>query len=43
VVALEQRALVTHDLESDPRYLRQKVKRLGYKTYICYPLELPRG
>lgn len=43
VVALEHQALVTHDLESDPRYLRQKVKRLGYKTYICYPLELPQG
>lgn len=43
LVALGHRALVTHDLASDNRYLRQKVKKLGYKTYICYPLELPQG
>lgn len=42
-VALGHKALVTHDLASDGRYLRQKVKKLGYKTYICYPLELPQG
>lgn len=34
---------MTHDLASDARYLRQKVKKLGYKTYVCYPLELPQG
>jgi DNA-binding SARP family transcriptional activator len=43
LVALGHRALVTHDLAADGRYLRQKVKKLGYKTYICYPLELPQG
>ncbi|GEM81958.1 BTAD domain-containing putative transcriptional regulator [Meiothermus hypogaeus] len=43
LVALGQRPLVTHDLASDARYLRQKVKKLGYKTYVCYPLELPQG
>ncbi|MCX7783133.1 MAG: winged helix-turn-helix domain-containing protein [Meiothermus sp.] len=43
LVALGHQALVTHDLASDPRYLRQKVKKLGYKTYLCYPLELPQG
>ncbi|ADH62197.1 response regulator receiver and SARP domain protein [Allomeiothermus silvanus DSM 9946] len=42
LVALGHQPLVTHDLASDGRYLRQKVKRLGYKTYVCYPLELPR-
>lgn len=43
LVALDHKALVTHSLDADQRYLRQKVKRLGYKTYICYPLELPQG
>jgi len=43
VVSLEHHPLVTHDLPSDTRYLRQKVKKLGYKTYVCYPLELPFG
>ncbi|MER3480255.1 MAG: PAS sensor protein [Meiothermus sp.] len=43
LVALGHRPLVTHDLASDGRYLRQKVKKLGYKTYVCYPLELPQG
>lgn len=43
IVALGHKALVTHDLTSDQRYLRQKVKKLGYKTYISYPLELPQG
>ncbi|MCL6525688.1 MAG: winged helix-turn-helix domain-containing protein [Thermaceae bacterium] len=43
LVALGHRALVTHDLATDARYLRQKVKKLGYKTYVCYPLELPQG
>lgn len=43
LVALGHQALVTHDLTSDARYLRQKVKKLGYKTYVCYPLELPQG
>jgi two-component SAPR family response regulator len=43
LVALRHQALVTHDLASDSRYLRQKVKKLGYKTYVCYPLELPQG
>lgn len=43
LVALGHQPLVTHDLASDGRYLRQKVKRLGYKTYVCYPLELPQG
>lgn len=43
LVALGHQALVTHDLSSDARYLRQKVKKLGYKTYACYPLELPQG
>lgn len=43
LVALSHQPLVTHDLASDERYLRQKVKKLGYKTYVCYPLELPHG
>lgn len=43
LVALGHQPLITHDLASDGRYLRQKVKRLGYKTYVCYPLELPQG
>ncbi len=43
IVALRHQTLVTHDLAADPRYLRQKVKKLGYKTYVCYPLELPQG
>ncbi len=43
LVALGHQALVTHDLATDARYLRQKVKKLGYKTYVCYPLELPQG
>jgi DNA-binding SARP family transcriptional activator len=43
LVALRHQVLVTHDLASDSRYLRQKVKKLGYKTYVCYPLKLPQG
>ncbi len=43
LVALGRHPLVTHALASDARYLRQKVKKLGYKTYVCYPLELPQG
>ncbi|MFW8159935.1 GAF domain-containing protein, partial [Klebsiella pneumoniae] len=34
---------VTHALGEDPRYLRQKVKQLGYQTYVCCPLELPHS
>ncbi|GAA5335391.1 GAF domain-containing protein [Thermus hydrothermalis] len=43
IVALHREPLFTHTLQQDPRYLRQKVKQLGYQTYICYPLELPHG
>ncbi|SDE92705.1 GAF domain-containing protein [Thermus arciformis] len=43
IVALRREPLVTHTLREDPRYLRQKVKQLGYQTYICVPLELPQG
>lgn len=43
IVALKREPLFTHSLDKDPRYLRQKVKQLGYQTYICYPLELPQG
>jgi len=43
LVALEHHPLLTHDLPSDARYLRLKVKKLGYRTYVCYPLELPLG
>jgi DNA-binding SARP family transcriptional activator len=43
LVGLQHHPLLTHDLPSDSRYLRQKVKKLGYKTYVCYPLELPLG
>ncbi|WP_038057452.1 GAF domain-containing protein [Thermus amyloliquefaciens] len=43
IVALKREPLFTHALGKDPRYLRQKVKQLGYQTYICYPLELPQG
>ncbi|WP_027891929.1 BTAD domain-containing putative transcriptional regulator [Calidithermus chliarophilus] len=43
LVSLLHHPLLTHDLPSDARYLRQKVKKLGYKTYVCYPLELPQG
>lgn len=43
IVALKREPLFTHALGEDPRYLRQKVKQLGYQTYICYPLELPQG
>lgn len=43
LVSLQHHPLLTHDLPSDARYLRQKVKKLGYRTYVCYPLELPQG
>ncbi len=43
IVALERAPLVTHELERDTRYLRQKVKEAGYHTYLVYPLETPRG
>ncbi|AEB12582.1 BTAD domain-containing putative transcriptional regulator [Marinithermus hydrothermalis] len=43
IVALERTPIVTHELGRDPRYLRRKVKALGYATYISYPLELPHG
>ncbi|WP_243026626.1 GAF domain-containing protein [Thermus albus] len=43
IVALRREPLITHTLGEDRRYLRQKVKQLGYQTYICYPLELPQG
>ncbi|WP_337844676.1 GAF domain-containing protein [Thermus sp.] len=43
IVALKREPLFTHALVEDSRYLRKKVKALGYQTYICYPLELPHG
>ncbi len=43
LVALNRTPFFTHSLPEDPRYLRQKVKRLGYQTYICQPLSLPQG
>ncbi|WP_238530132.1 GAF domain-containing protein [Thermus parvatiensis] len=43
IVALKREPLYTHALQQDARYLRQKVKQLGYQTYISYPLELPQG
>ena len=43
IVALKREPLFTHTLQEDPRYLRQKVKQLGYQTYVCFPLELPHG
>jgi DNA-binding SARP family transcriptional activator len=41
LVARDHAPIVTHDLGSDARYLRQQVKALGYCTYVCAPLELP--
>jgi hypothetical protein len=41
IVALKREPLFTHALQEDPRYLRQKVKELGYQTYICYPWSFP--
>ncbi|BDG27539.1 hypothetical protein TthSNM66_21750 (plasmid) [Thermus thermophilus] len=43
IVALRREPLFTHALEQDPRYLRERVKALGYRTYVCFPLELPHG
>lgn len=43
LVALRRTPFFTHSLPEDPRFLRQKVKRLGYRTYIGQPLALPQG
>ena len=43
IVAWQRQPLVTHHLAQDRRYLRQRVKELGYHSYICFPLELPWG
>ncbi|MGC8905788.1 GAF domain-containing protein, partial [Thermus sp.] len=43
IVALRREPLITHALQQDPRYLRKRVKALGYQTYVCFPLELPHG
>ncbi len=43
IVALQRMPLVTHRLDRDRRYLRSRVKTLGYRSYICIPLELPWG
>jgi transcriptional regulator with GAF, ATPase, and Fis domain len=40
LVAARGAPLVTHALSEDPRYLRSKVKALGYHTYVCFPLSL---
>ncbi len=31
-------AVLVHDLEDDPRFLRQQVKELGFKSYCALPL-----
>ncbi|MEJ2291300.1 MAG: winged helix-turn-helix domain-containing protein [Deinococcales bacterium] len=43
IVAYEGTPLVTQDLANDDRYLRGKVKRLGYRTFLSYPLNAPGG
>lgn len=43
IVAYEGKPLCTHDLPSDERYLRDAVKRLGYRTFLSYPLHAPSG
>lgn len=37
-VAASGQAVLLHDLTSDPRFIRQKVKTLGFRSYACVPL-----
>lgn len=43
IVAYDGAPLCTHDLPGDERYLREAVKRLGYRTFLSYPLHAPGG
>lgn len=43
IVAFEGTALATHDLPDDDRYLRSAVTKLGYRTFVSYPLHAPAG
>lgn len=40
LIAARGEPIVTRDLQKDERYLRDKVKKLGFSSYICYPLEI---
>lgn len=42
-VLTERRPLVTASLHDDPRYLRTRVKRVGFRSYFCVPLWGPGG
>lgn len=39
VTARERRPVVVHDLPRDERFVRQRIKRLGFQTYCGLPLE----
>lgn len=41
IVAESRQPIITHEVQQDRRYLRDDVKKLGYQSYICYPLLLP--
>lgn len=40
IVAASGQRLLTHHLEHDPRYLRTRVKELGFRHYLCLPLQV---
>ncbi|GEM47149.1 BTAD domain-containing putative transcriptional regulator [Deinococcus cellulosilyticus] len=41
IVAETRAPLKTSEVQQDQRYLRDEVKKLGYQSYVCYPLVLP--
>lgn len=43
LAAQTRQAVATTHLESDERYLRQRVKALGYHAFLSYPLLLPHA
>lgn len=43
IAAQSREPVLTQTLESDARYLRERVKGLGYHCFISYPLVLPHA
>lgn len=39
IIVARKEPIFTTDLQTDPRYLRTQVKDLGFRSYLCVPIE----
>lgn len=40
IVAVKKEPIFTTQVQSDPRYLRTRVKEMGFRSYLCIPMQV---